>query len=332
LQVAEIMGLGGGLRGIAAALAALLWLGGPAAAAWPERPVRWIVAYPAGAGTDIVARLLGQRLSERLGKPVVVENKPGAGGAIGLEAIANATPDGYTIGMADTGPLAINPALYKQLGYDPQASFAPVSLLANLPFVLTVHPDLPVHSVRELIALAKQKPGQINYASVGNGSSVHLSTELFKTLAGVDLVHIAYKGSAPALQDLLGGQVQVMFVNLLSSLPAIQAGKLRLLAVTPSKRLVNLPDVPTVAEAGVPGYEYQSWFGMVVPAKTPQEIIARLNQEVVATLAEPEIRARLIEQGGVEPVGSTPEAFAATIQADLARYADLVKRTGAKVE
>jgi tripartite-type tricarboxylate transporter receptor subunit TctC len=315
-----------------APLLATLLVGGPAAAAWPERAVRWVVAYPAGAGTDIVARLLGQRLTERLGKPVVIENKPGAGGAIGLEAVANAAPDGYTIGMAGTGPLSINPALYKKLGYDPIASFAPVTRLANLPFVLTVHPDLPVHSVKELIALAKQKPGQINYASVGNGSSVHLSTELFKTLAGVDLVHVAYKGSAPALQDLLAGQVQVMFVNLLSSLPAIQTGKLRLLAVTPSHRLVNLPDVPTVAEAGVPGYAYESWFGMVVPARTPPDIIARLNQETVATLAEPEIRARLIEQGGVEPVGSTPEAFAETIKADLARYADLVARTGAHVD
>src|SRR3954466_4242456 len=174
-----------GFRGIAVIVAALLLAGvpgAPAAAAWPERSVRWVVAYPAGAGTDIVARLLGQRLTERLGKPVVIENKPGAGGAIGLEAVANAAPDGYTIGMADTGPLAINPALYKKLGYDPIASFSPVTRLANLPFVLTVHPDLPVHSVKELIALANQKPGQINYASVGNGSSVHLSTELFKTL------------------------------------------------------------------------------------------------------------------------------------------------------
>ena len=321
--------------GRAAAIATLLLglgVGGSASAAWPERAVRWIVAYPPGAGTDIVARLLGQRLTERLGEPVVIENKPGAGGAIGLEAIANAAPDGYTIGMADTGPLSINPALYKQLAYDPVASFAPVTRLANLPFVVTVHPDLPVHSVQELIALAKRKPGQINYASVGNGSSVHLATELFKTLAGVDLLHVAYKGSAPALQDLLAGQVQVMFVNLLSSLPAIQAGKLRLLAVTPSHRLANLPDVPTVAEAGVPGYAYESWFGMIVPAKTPPEIIARLNQETVATLAEPEIRTRLIEQGGVEPVGSTPEAFAETIKSELGRYAELVKRTGAKVD
>jgi len=313
-------------------LTALLLSAQPAAAAWPERAVRWIVAYPPGAGTDIVARLLGQRLTERLGQPVVIENKPGAGGAIGLEAIANAAPDGYTVGMADTGPLAINPALYRKLGYDPVASFVPVSLIANLPFVLVVHPDLPVHSVVELIALAKAKPGQINYASVGNGSSVHLATELFKTMAGVDLVHVAYKGSAPALQDLLAGQVQVMFVNLLSSLPAIQAGKLRLLAASTATRLVNLPNVPTVAEAGVPGYAYVSWFGMVAPARTPPDIVMRLNTELVATLAEPGIRSRLIEQGGVEPVGSTPDSFAATIQTDLARYADLVKRTGAHID
>ena len=317
---------------IAGALLVLLASAPIAAAAWPERAVRWIVAYPPGAGTDIVARLLGQRLTERLGQPVVVENKPGAGGAIGLEAIATAAPDGYTIGMADTGPLAINPSLYRKLAYDPVASFEPISLIANLPFVLVVHPDLPVHSVAELIALAKAKPGQINYASVGNGSSVHLATELFKTMAGVDLVHVAYKGSAPALHDLLAGQVQVMFVNLLSSLPSIQAGKLRLLAVSPATRLANLPNVPTVAEAGVPGYAYESWFGMVAPAHTPRDVIRRLNTEVVATLAEPDIRTRLIEQGGVEPIGSTPDAFAETIRTDLARYADLVKRTGAHVD
>jgi tripartite-type tricarboxylate transporter receptor subunit TctC len=313
--------------GAALALAAL-----PAAADWPERAVRWIVPYPPGSGTDIVARLLAQRLTERLGQPVVIENKPGAGAAIGVQAVANATPDGYTIGMADTGPLCINPALYKQLGYDPVASFVPVSLLANLPFVLTVHPSLPVTSVAELVALAKAKPGQINYASVGNGSSVHLATELFKTLAGIDLVHIAYKGSGPALQDLLAGQVSVMFVNLLSSLPSIEAGKLRLLAVTPGKRLASLPQVPTIAEAGVPDYAYVSWFGMLAPAKTPPEIVARLNSEVVAALAEPEIVQRLLSQGGVEPVGSSSADFAAIIKADLAKYADLVKRTGARVE
>jgi tripartite-type tricarboxylate transporter receptor subunit TctC len=198
--------------------------------------------------------------------------------------------------------------------------------------VLVVHPSLPVHSVRELVALAKAKPGQINYASVGNGSSVHLATELFKTLAGIDMVHIAYKGSAPALQDLLAGQVSVMFVNLLSSQALIEAGRLRLLAVSPAQRLAALPDVPTVAEAGVPGYAYVSWFGLVAPAGTPREIVARLNQEVVAILAEPEIHQRLIEQGGVEPVGSSADAFAATIRNDLAYYADLVKRTGTHVE
>ena len=313
--------------GAALALAAL-----PAQAAYPERTVHWIVGYPPGSGTDIVARLLGQRLAERLGQPVVIDNKPGAGAAIGVEAVANAARDGYTIGMADTGPLAINPALYKHLGYDPIASLAPISLLANLPFVLVVHPSLPARSVAELIALAKAQPGQINYASVGNGSSVHLATELFKTLAGIDLVHIAYKGSAPALQDLLAGQVSVMFVNLLSSRALIEAGRLRALAVSPATRLAALPDLPTVAEAGVPGYAYVSWFGLVAPAGTPREIIGRLNTEIVATLAEPEIRERLIEQGGVEPVGGSADEFAATIRTDLVYYADLVKRTGAHVE
>jgi tripartite-type tricarboxylate transporter receptor subunit TctC len=315
-----------------ALLGALMLATGSARAAWPEAPVRWIVGYPPGSGTDIVARLLGQRLSVSLGQPVVIENKPGAGASIALDAVAKAPPDGYTIGMADTGPLAINPALYKALGYDPIASFAPVTLLANLPFVLVVHPSLPVHSVAELIALAKARPGTINYASVGNGSSVHLATELFKQMAGIDLVHIAYKGSAPALQDLLAGQVSVMFVNLLSVRPALAGNQLRALAVSSATRLTALPDLPTVAEAGVPGYAYVSWFGMVAPAKTPPEIIARLHADTVAILAEPELRQRLIEQGGVEPIGSTPAAFAATIRDDLARYAELVKRVGAHID
>jgi tripartite-type tricarboxylate transporter receptor subunit TctC len=316
----------------AALVGALMLTAGQANAAWPENAVRWIVGYPPGSGTDIVARLIGQRLSVSLGQPVVIENKPGAGASIAMETVAKAPPDGYTIGMADTGPLAINPALYKSLGYDPVASFTPITLLANLPFVLVVHPSLPVHSVAELIAYAKSKPGTINYASVGNGSSVHLATELFKQMAGIDLVHIAYKGSAPALQDLIAGQVSVMFVNLLSVRPALAGNQLRALGVSSATRLTALPDVPTVAEAGVPGYAYVSWFGMVAPAKTPPDIIARLHADAVAILAEPALRKQLIEQGGVEPVGSTPDSFATTIRDDLARYPELVKRVGAHID
>jgi tripartite-type tricarboxylate transporter receptor subunit TctC len=303
-----------------------------AADTYPERAVHWIVPYPPGSGTDIVARLLGERLADALGKPVVVDNKPGAGGAIGVEALSKAAPDGYTIGMADTGPLAINPALYPKLGYDPVKSFAPISNIALLPFLLVVNPSLPVKTTAELIAYAKAHPGQVNYASVGNGSSVHLATELFKKMAGIDMVHIPYKGSAPALQDLLGGQVSVMFVNLLSSQAYLKDGSLRALAVAPAKRLSALPDLPTVAESGVPGYDFVTWFGVLAPAGTPEPIVTRLNTEIVRILKQPDIRQRLIEQGGLEPVGSTPEEFRKLIAGELSRVAEIVKSTGAHID
>jgi tripartite-type tricarboxylate transporter receptor subunit TctC len=303
-----------------------------AADTYPDRAVHWIVPYPPGSGTDVVARLLGERLAEALGKPVVVDNKPGAGAAIGVDAVAKAAPDGYTIGMADTGPLAINPALYPKLPYDPVKSFAPITNVAMLPFILVVNPSLPVKTTGELIAYAKDHPGRINYASVGNGSSVHLATELFKKMAGVDMVHIPYKGSAPALQDLLGGQVSVMFVNLLSSQAYLKDGSLRALAVAPAKRLSALPDLPTVAESGVAGYDFVSWFGVVAPAGTPEPIVRHLNAEIVRIVKQPEMRSRLIEQGGLEPVGSTPEEFKALIATERTRWAEIVKSTGAHID
>jgi tripartite-type tricarboxylate transporter receptor subunit TctC len=319
--------------------AAVLWaaiLGGmPAsglAETYPDRAVHWIVPYPPGSGTDVVARLLGERLAQSLGKPVVIDNKPGAGAAIGVEALAKSAPDGYTIGMADTGPLAINPALYPKLGYDPVKSFAPITNIAMLPFLLVVNPSLPAKSVQELIAIAKEKPGQINYASVGNGSSVHLATEVFKKMAGIDMTHIPYKGSAPALQDLLGGQVSVMFVNLLSSQAYLKEGTLRPLAVAPAKRVSALPDLPTVAEAGVPGYDFISWFGLLAPAGTPQPVVQRLNSEIVRILKDPDMRARLIEQGGLEPVGSSPQEFASLIASEMTHWAEIVRNTGARVD
>jgi tripartite-type tricarboxylate transporter receptor subunit TctC len=317
----------------------MLWaaiLGGmPAsglAETYPDRAVHWIVPYPPGSGTDVVARLLGERLAQSLGKPVVIDNKPGAGAAIGVEALAKSAPDGYTIGMADTGPLAINPALYPKLGYDPVKSFAPITNIAMLPFLLVVNPSLPAKSVQELIAIAKEKPGQINYASVGNGSSVHLATEVFKKMAGIDMTHIPYKGSAPALQDLLGGQVSVMFVNLLSSQAYLKEGTLRPLAVAPAKRVSALPDLPTVAEAGVPGYDFISWFGLLAPAGTPQPVVQRLNSEIVRILKDPDMRARLIEQGGLEPVGSSPQEFASLIASEMTHWAEIVRNTGARVD
>ena len=303
-----------------------------AQAAFPSRSVRFIVPYPPGSGTDIVARMLGQKLAEAWGQQVLVDNRPGAGAIIGVDAIAKAAPDGYTIGIADNGPLAINPALYPKLPYNPLRDFAPITLVANLPFILVVHPNVAANSVAELVALAKARPGQINYASVGNGSAVHLATELLKTRAGIDLVHVPYKGSAPALNGVLSGEASVMFVNLLSSQQLVKAGKLRALATGTPKRLLAMPDLPTVAEAGVAGYEYLAWFGVVAPAATPRPIIERLNADLRRVIALPEIRERMVNQGGMEPVGGSAESFAALIPAEIEHWGKLVRETGARVD
>ena len=276
--------------------------------------------------------MLGQKLTEAWGQQVVVDNRPGAGAIVGVEAIAKAAPDGYTVGIADTGPLAINPALYPKLPYHPVRDLVPVTLVAQLPFILVAHPSVEAKTVGELVALARARPGQLNYASVGNGSAVHLATELFKKRAGIDMVHVPYKGSAPALTGLLGGEASVMFVNLLSSLPMIKAGKLRALATGTAKRLSAMPDLPTIAEAGVPGYEFQAWFGIVAPAGTPRPIVERLNQELRRAIALPDVRERMIQQGGMEPVGGSAEAFAALIPGELEHWGRLVRESGAKVE
>jgi tripartite-type tricarboxylate transporter receptor subunit TctC len=299
---------------------------------YPQRAIRLIVPYPPGSGTDIVARVLGQRMSESWGQPVVVENRPGAGAIVGVDAVAKAAPDGYTIGIADTGPLAINPALYPKLPYEPVRDLAPVIEVAKLPFMLVAHPSLGVSSLGELIAAAKRRPGEINYASVGNGSAVHLATELLKKMAGIDLVHIPYKGSAPALNDVFAGTTPVMFVNLLSGLPHVKSGRVRALAVGTPKRLAALPGVPTISEAGVPGYEFQAWFGIIAPAATAREIVERLNQEIGRALAATPVRERLLGEGGMEPVGGTPEQFAALIAAEKEKWGRLVRETGARVD
>ena len=311
----------------------LVWFGHAAAQpAYPARAVRFIVPYPPGSGTDIVARMLGQKLAEAWGQQVLVDNRPGAGAIIGVDAIAKAAPDGYTIGIADNGPLAINPALYPKLPYNPVRDLVPVTLVANLPFILVVHPSVAATSVAELVALAKARPGQLNYASVGNGSAVHLATELLKTRAGIDLVHVPYKGSAPALTGVLAGEASVMFVNLLSSLPMVKAGKLRALATGTPRRLIAMPDLPTVAESGVAGYEYQAWFGVVAPAGTPRAIVERLNADLRRVIAMPDIRERMINQGGLEPVGSSAESFAAMIPAEIEHWGRVVRETGARVD
>jgi tripartite-type tricarboxylate transporter receptor subunit TctC len=305
---------------------------GAFAQAYPQRPVRVIVPYPPGAGTDIAIRMVAQRVSENWGQTIVVDNRPGAGAIVGTDAVAKATPDGYTVGIGDIGPLAVNPALYAKLPYDAARDFTAVTEVAKMPFMLVAHPSLGMSSVAELIAEAKRRPGQINYASGGSGTASHLATELLKKQAGIDLTHIPYKGQPPALNDVLAGTTQVMFLNLLSGLQHVKSGKLRALAVGTSQRLSALADVPTVAEAGVPGYEFQVWFGVIAPAGTPQAIVERLNTEFRRVLALPDIRERLRSGGGLEAVGGTAAQFAALISSEQDRWGKLVRETGMRVD
>jgi tripartite-type tricarboxylate transporter receptor subunit TctC len=302
-----------------------------AAQAWPAKPIRYIVPFPPGGATDIIARAVAGEISKTLGQQVVIDNRGGAGGNIGTDIVAKAAPDGYTILMGTVGTHGINVSLYSKLPYDAVRDFAPVTLVATVPNVLVVHPSVPVKSVKELIAYAKANPGKLNFASSGNGTSIHLSGELFKTMTGVSMVHIPYKGSAPALADLLGGQADLMFDNLPPSLPHIKSGRLHALAVTTARRSAAMPDLPTMAEAGVPGYESGSWFGVLAPAGTPKDIVNRLNAEIVKALAVPEIRERLQAQGA-EPVGNTPEQFAAFIRSEITKWAKVVKDSGAKID
>ena len=298
---------------------------------YPSKPVRFVVPFAPGGTTDVLARLVGEKLSASLGQQFVVDNKPGAGGNVGTAQVAKAEPDGYTLLMGTVGTHAINASIYPSLPYDPVQDFAPVTLVATVPNVLVVNLEVPANSVAELIALAKEKPGELNFASSGNGSSIHLSGELFKAMTGVDIVHVPYKGSGPAVVDLLGGQVEMMFDNLPSSAPHIKAGKLRPLGVTSKERSPTLPDVPTIAEAGVPGYEALSWFGVLVPAGTPDAVVTRLQQEIAKILADPAMRERFAELGAV-PVGDTPAEFAAFIGSETAKWADVVQKAGITLE
>ncbi len=301
------------------------------AQSYPNHAIRLVVPFPAGGTTDILARAAAQKLTETLGQSVVVDNRPGAGGNIGAELVAKAAPDGYTLLMGTVGTHAINPSLYTKMPYDHIKDFVPVVLVAGVPNVLVVNPSLPINSVADLIKLAKAKPGTINFASSGSGTSIHLSGELFKTMAGVDMTHVPYKGSAPALQDLMGGQVQIMFDNLPSSLALIKAGKLRAIAVTSLKRAPALPDVPTIAESGLPGFEASSWFGILAPAGTPAPIVAKINAEVNKWLQSPDAKEQLLAQGA-EAAGGSPEQFVAHIRAETDKWAKVVKASGAKVD
>lgn len=298
---------------------------------YPTRAITLIVPFPAGGTTDILGRFVGQALSAAWNQPVVVENRGGAGGNIGAAAVAKAAPDGYTLLVGTVGTHAINASLYTKMPYDALKDFAPVTQIASVPNMLVVTPSLPVGSVTELIAYAKANPGKLNMASSGNGTSIHLSGELFKVMTGVDMVHVPYKGSAPALNDLMGGQVQLMFDNMPSALPQVKGGTLKALAVTTATRSPAMPDLPTVAEAGVPGFEASSWFGVFAPAGTPKEIVAKLQTEIARILKSPEMTERLAQQGAVA-VGNTPDEFGAYVQSELVKWAGVVKASGARVD
>ncbi|MBV0882195.1 tripartite tricarboxylate transporter substrate binding protein [Noviherbaspirillum sp. L7-7A] len=297
---------------------------------WPSKPITYVVPFPAGGTTDILARLIGQKLGPALGTNVIIDNRPGAGGNIGSELVARAAPDGYTIMGGTISSHSINASLYK-LSYDPLKSFAPITLIGTNANVLVVNPASPFKSVKELIAAAKAKPASLSFASAGNGTSQHLSAELFKTMTGIDMVHIPYKGSAPAIQDVIGGQVPLMFDTTVVAGPFIQSGKVRPLAVTSAKRVASMPDVPTMAEAGVPGYEVVSWQAMFAPAGTPPAIVQRLQTEVAAILKQPDVQERLAKLG-VEPSGMAPQQLADFQAAEIAKWAKVVKAANVKVD
>ena len=314
----------GFLRGLAALL--LIWSSACACAAdYPTRAIHLIVPFAPGGGNDTVARLVSDGVTAELGQPVVVENRPGAGGVVGAEAVARAPADGYTLFLGGVGSHAINPNLHAHLSYDPIRDFAPITLVASAPLVLVVHPSVPAKSVRELVALAKAQPGHLNYASNGNGSSSHLAAVMFDSMTGADMVHVPYKGLSPALTDLLSGQVQLMFSSVVAILPHVKAGKLRALAVSSPARMALLPDLPTIAESGVPGYESSSWYGILAPAGTPPEVVKRLNAALVKVIAQPAFRDALAREGA-EPVGNSPEAFGAFIKAEKERLGDVIRQ------
>ena len=313
-------------------LAALVAVATPLATAqtFPVKPIRFVVPFAPGGGTDLIARAIGQRLTDALGQPVVVDNRAGAGGVIGADLVAKAAPDGYTIVLGSPGPLTINPNLRPSIPYRLK-DFAPITLATISPFVLVVNPALPVASVKELIALAKSKPGALNFGSGGNGSVAHLAGEQFKALAGVQITHVPYKGSNPSIIDLIGGQLQLVIDNLPVLVLHVRSGRLKALAVGIKRRSALLPDVPTMIEAGVPGYEASTAFGVLAPAGTPRAIIARLNREIVTILRAPDLIERFAGLG-LEAVGSTPDQYAEHLRAELAKHGKLIKAIGLKLE
>ena len=314
-----------------AALFALALCSAAAAEDYPSRPITLVVPYAAGGGNDVMARIVAEKMSKSLGQQIVIENKGGAGGSIATRQVAKAAPDGYTLGLGGTGTLAINPTLYANVGYDPRRDFAPVGLIATSALVLLVHPSVPANSIAELIALAKRQPGKLNYASAGSGSGIHLGTELLAHMAGIKLTHIPYKGSSPALADLLGGHVSIYLSSLPPAIGLVKDGRVRALAVTGPQRSPIFPDLPTVAEAALPGYEAVLHYGIMAPAGTPRPIVDKLNAALKAALAEEDVRARIIADGA-EPLATTPAEYAADIDREETKWSAIVKLSGAKVE
>ena len=318
--------------------APIVWMGLCAAAggAWgqpgyPSKPIKIIVGSTPGGGPDIMARAIGQKLAEALGQSVIIDNRPGANGIIGSEIAAKSPPDGYTLMMANAGSHAVNVSLYPKLSYDPLRDFTPVSLVSTAPNVLIVHPSLPAKNVKELIALARARPGELSFGSGGNGSTAHLSGELFRTLAGLNLVHVPFRGAPAAVLGVISGQVMLALPNLPPALPAMKSAKARALGVTTLTRSASAPEVPTIAEAGLPGYEATAWYGVLAPAGTPRDIVMKLNAEIVKSLRTEDMKQRIALDGG-DVVGSTPEAFGVVMRNDIAKWAKVVKLSGAKVD
>ena len=316
-------------RLLLACLAAVLSLGA-AAQEWPTKPVRFIVPYPPGGGTDVIARIVQQRLSEALGQPIVIENRGGAGGAVGTEAAAKAAPDGYTF-LFTLSSHTINPLLYK-LAYDVERDFAPVTLIVSVPQLVASNPASPLKSMQDVVTAAKDHPGKLHYASVGNGTPSHIAGELLKLKMGIDIVHVPYKGGGPAVADTLGGQVWLLFVTMPAAIGQVRAGKLRALAVTTAKRNPGAPEIPTVAEAlNIPDYEVDSWYAMFAPAKTPPAIIARMQREVARVIQLPDVKQKLLEQGG-DAVGSSPEVLERVVKGELKKWTELIRDAKIKLE
>jgi len=300
------------------------------AQAYPAKPIRWISPWPAGGANDIFSRAIGQRIGESLGQQVLVDNRPGAAGTIGSDIAAKAPADGYTLVMGSSPTHAIAPALYPALPYDPLRDFSAVTLVGSVPNVLVLHPSVPAKTVKEFIAVAKARPGKLNFASTGNGTSQHLSAELFKFMAGLDMVHIPYKGTAPALTELVAGQVDLAFENMPALIPHIQAGRLRALAVTTTKRSAVMPELPTIAEAALPGYDASVWFGVFAPAGTPRPVIDRLHGEILKALQTQDLKSRMIGMG-TDVSGMGPDDFSAYVRKEIPKWANLVKAAGVKV-